>query len=334
MSCNCPGAPHLSGPNVSNVTKRSSARIPLDNAWCEEFGPDGEIAVSSWSVSQHGGDLLPLLITDEVNEYPNTSAIASDGLPGNLYVVTNTVSGRRAPASPLLTFVFQWEVYVSVATNTGCSSGGTQGPQGAQGPQGPQGGGGGGGGSQGPQGAQGAQGADGSDGAQGPQGADGADGLTGSQGAQGADGVQGPQGATGAQGSQGPAGAQGPQGATGAQGSQGPQGAQGAGTPLQTGAALTDANQTLATMQRYVLPAGTLTLDRNKTITPGPSGTGVLIEVGTQGAGLDCAIINGGPGGGTLYTVLGGTRYAVWAISDGVNVVNPVFMPLGAEPTV
>jgi hypothetical protein len=108
----------------------------------------------------------------------------------------------------------------------------------------------------------------------------------------------------------------------------------GNGTPLATGAQRTDANATVTVAQRYVLPAGTLTVDRTLTITPpAQSGAGFLIEVGTQGAGLDYAIANGGPSAGTLYTVLGGTRFAVWAVSDGTNMNLSAFMPLGEEPT-
>jgi hypothetical protein len=81
-----------------------------------------------------------------------------------------------------------------------------------------------------------------------------------------------------------------------------------------------------------VLLAGTLSADRNKTFTPQAIGSGVLVEVGTQGAGLDCAIINGGPLGGTMRTVVGGAREAVWFWSDGTDCFLTAFMPLGAEP--
>jgi hypothetical protein len=82
-----------------------------------------------------------------------------------------------------------------------------------------------------------------------------------------------------------------------------------------------------------VLPAATLSANRTKTITPPASGLGFLIEVGTQTSTFTCAIVNGGAGGGTLYTVAAGTRFAVWCVSDGTNMVSPVFMPLGEEPT-
>lgn len=104
---------------------------------------------------------------------------------------------------------------------------------------------------------------------------------------------------------------------------------------MQTGTALTDANQTLTVSQRYVQLAGSITADRAKTITPPATpGAGFLIEVGTQGAGLDVNVINGGPLGGTLATVPGGTRAAVWCVSDGANMTQPVVMPLGAEPVI
>ena len=82
--------------------------------------------------------------------------------------------------------------------------------------------------STGPQGAQGAQGAKGDQGGGGAQGAQGAVGSQGAQGAKGSTGVQGAQGAQGAVGSQGAQGAKGSTGVQGAQGAQGAVGSQGA----------------------------------------------------------------------------------------------------------
>jgi len=57
-----------------------------------------------------------------------------------------------------------------------------------------------------------------------------------------------------------------------------------------------------------------------------------LFEIGTQGN--DVAIVDGGPGTPTLKVVLAGTRLAIWVSSNGTNLVNPIFMPLGEEPAV
>ena len=104
------------------------------------------------------------------------------------------------------------------------------------------------------------------------------------------------------------------------------------GTSLQS-SALTDADQTLTISQRYVQAAGSISVDRTKTLTPPATpGAAMLIEVGTQGAGLDVIIVNGGVLGGTLATVVAGTRMAVWIVSDGANMVLAALIPLGAEP--
>ncbi len=58
------------------------------------------------------------------------------------------------------------------------------------------------------------------------------------------------------------------------------------GTPLLTGTALTDANQTLATSERYFMLAGTTTAARTKTLTPGAAGAGFLIEIALRGITL------------------------------------------------
>lgn len=103
-----------------------------------------------------------------------------------------------------------------------------------------------------------------------------------------------------------------------------------AGTPLLTGAALTDANQTLATSERYVLLPGTLTGAHTLKLTPGANGAGFVLEIGTQA--FNYTIDNDGPALGTLYTVVAGTKFAVWVSSDGTDLINPTFVPLGVEP--
>lgn len=105
-------------------------------------------------------------------------------------------------------------------------------------------------------------------------------------------------------------------------------------TKFATGANLTDADQTLVTSERYVMPAGTTTATRTKTLTPsGTAALGFQLEIGTQGH--DVVIQNGGPGGTSgqgSFTVTAGQRRAVLFISDGTDVVVTGAMPLALEP--
>jgi len=104
-------------------------------------------------------------------------------------------------------------------------------------------------------------------------------------------------------------------------------------TPLARGTNLTNADQTLATAQRYVMLDGLTTAVRTKTLTPPTAGRGFLIEVGTQGNNV--VVQNGGAGGTAglfSYTVVAGTRYALFFVSDGTDVSLAAAMPLGAEP--
>lgn len=106
-------------------------------------------------------------------------------------------------------------------------------------------------------------------------------------------------------------------------------------TKIATGTNLTDANQTLATSQRYVMAAGTTTANRTKTLTPSATAArGFQLEVGTQGN--DVIVQNGGPGGTAglfSYTVPAGQRQAVFFVGDGTNVSVTAAMPLAVEPT-
>lgn len=110
---------------------------------------------------------------------------------------------------------------------------------------------------------------------------------------------------------------------------------QSSSTKLATGANLTDADQTLATSQRYVMSAGTTSATRTKTLTPSATAArGFQIEVGTQGN--DVILQNGGPGGTAglfSYTVPAGQRQAVFFVGDGTNVSVTAAMPLAVEPT-
>jgi hypothetical protein len=105
-------------------------------------------------------------------------------------------------------------------------------------------------------------------------------------------------------------------------------------TRLATGANLTNADQTLATSQRYVMVAGTTTAPRAKTLTPsGTAGRGFQIEIGTQGHNV--TVENGGPGGTSglaSFTVTAGQKFALFFVSDGTDVSLTAAMPLGVEP--
>src|SRR3990172_2704990 len=130
---------------------------------------------------------------------------------------------------------------------------GPPGPQGEPGPAGPQG----------PQGEVGLQGVPGSQGTQGepgpvvaigPQGPQGEVGLQGVPGSQGTQGEPGPVGAIGPQGPQGEVGPAGPQGPLGPQGAPGPAGSAGANgtsctvTQYNSGATISCADGTTATV--------------------------------------------------------------------------------------
>ena len=103
---------------------------------------------------------------------------------------------------------------------------------------------------------------------------------------------------------------------------------------LQTGANLTGAAQTLATAQRYLmLPGVTVAACVIKLTPPATFGKGFALEIGTQAH--DVTIQNDGPLGtgiGLQYTVLAGSKEAVWFTSDGANCNVGSAMPLAAEP--
>ncbi|HXK20816.1 MAG TPA: hypothetical protein VNG33_23555 [Polyangiaceae bacterium] len=79
-----------------------------------------------------------------------------------------------------------------------------------------------------------------------------------------------------------------------------------------------------------MLPANTLTAARTLILTPGANGLAYICEIGTQA--FNYTINQNGAAGGTLYTVLAGTRFAMWVGSDGTDLVFPREAPLGAEP--
>lgn len=101
-----------------------------------------------------------------------------------------------------------------------------------------------------------------------------------------------------------------------------------------TGTDLTNADQTLATSQRYVMPAGTTTAPRTKTLTPNATAARAFqLEIGTQGHNV--TIQNGGPGGTSgqgTFVVLAGQKMAVFFVSDGTDVSVTAAMPLAEEP--
>src|SRR5690242_10919240 len=227
MSCNCPGAPHTSGPFQENRQKLAAEVIRVSAPWCAELEDDGEILFSQWTATPTDVD-TQLVISDESIDETITSASVAAGTSGVLFQLQNEVQLKRTAESPTETLIFTFWIFVNGSSGScddGCGPS-TSSPCGTQGPQGAQG-------EPGVQGAQGAAGDDGAQGAQGAQGAAGNNGLTGPQGVPGSQGPQGFVGLTGAQGprgfagSQGAQGTQGPQGLIGATGAQGSTGAQG-----------------------------------------------------------------------------------------------------------
>lgn len=107
-------------------------------------------------------------------------------------------------------------------------------------------------------------------------------------------------------------------------------------TRLATGALLTDADETLAVSQRYVMAAGTTTAARVKSLTPsGTAARGFQLEIGTQDD--DVTVQNDGPGGTSglaSYTVPAGQKFALFFVSDGTDVTCTAAMPLDVEPVV
>jgi hypothetical protein len=98
------------------------------------------------------------------------------------------------------------------------------------------------------------------------------------------------------------------------------------------GTVLGDASVTIATITRQVMLAATLaTVNRTLTITPSAdAGIAFPIEIGTQAAGLNVIVLNGGPAGGSTQ-VTAGTKRVVWVLSDGLNVTFSK-SPLANEP--
>ena len=91
MSCDCPGAPHLSDPLSQNLTKMPSETLTIRVPWCEEVGADGSITWSQWDWSPTDGD-TPLSVIPGTTEDdpPFTVGSVSGGVGGTLYAVTNT----------------------------------------------------------------------------------------------------------------------------------------------------------------------------------------------------------------------------------------------------
>jgi hypothetical protein len=108
----CPGSPVLSGPNQSNVTKAPGEALELRANWCVALGTEGEIVTSTWTVAPPTGD-DPITLTGDDQDGLETFAVIGNGDSATLYTVTNTVSGRRSPTSPLLTFEHRWDVWVT-----------------------------------------------------------------------------------------------------------------------------------------------------------------------------------------------------------------------------
>lgn len=103
-----------------------------------------------------------------------------------------------------------------------------------------------------------------------------------------------------------------------------------AGSNLQTGAALTSGNQTLATAQRYFMATNVAGATCIKTVTPPVSPFGFEFDIGVQANNV--TLRNGGPNGGD-FVVTAGLRQVVWGVSDGTDVTWGPVMPLASDPT-
>ncbi len=111
MSCNCPGAPHLSGSSVSNLTKPQSDTVAASASWCHALGDGGTINNSDWSVSPESAE-DPLAVNSQEIASPLTSATFSSGAKGTLYLVTNLVTLRRVPEAPEETLSHVFQVWI------------------------------------------------------------------------------------------------------------------------------------------------------------------------------------------------------------------------------
>ena len=106
-------------------------------------------------------------------------------------------------------------------------------------------------------------------------------------------------------------------------------GSGGGGSGYVTGAAMTDANQTLQAgtdaVSEYDLAAAVLTASRNKTlgVTSVLAGQVLMLKVFPQAQSL--VVINGGPAAGTLVTLAANAKIVGIQVSfNGSDWVNPV----------
>jgi hypothetical protein len=103
----------------------------------------------------------------------------------------------------------------------------------------------------------------------------------------------------------------------------------GSNIPLETGADLTDADDTIATDVQCSLLASTLSAARILTIIPSATANRAFpLMIGTQG--FNYTLRNGGPAAGDTV-VIAGERLVAWVTSDGANV-QITTTKLGAEP--
>src|SRR5690349_843495 len=105
MSCDCPGAPHLSGSFQENRQKLASEVIQVSAPWCAELEEDGEILFSQWTPSPTDVE-TQLVISAESVDGAITSASVGGGTPGVLFQVQNEVQLKRTAESPTETLVF------------------------------------------------------------------------------------------------------------------------------------------------------------------------------------------------------------------------------------
>src|SRR5262245_48060620 len=109
MSCDCPGAPHLSGVFFQNVQKQAAELVRVEAPWCSVLEEDGEILFSAWEATPETPS-APLTLADQTVDNVVTAANVGGGRVCQLYRVINTVNLKRTAESPTETLLFTFWV--------------------------------------------------------------------------------------------------------------------------------------------------------------------------------------------------------------------------------
>lgn len=113
MSCDCPGAPHLSGAAARNEQKESTEVKTYAVPWCAELGddPDAQIIASQWAISPTS-TVTPLLVDSDTIDATVTHVTVSGGKSCTLYFLINTVTIDLGDSTPFQTLVYEIQVWV------------------------------------------------------------------------------------------------------------------------------------------------------------------------------------------------------------------------------